>query len=252
VLAQREALAGKEARAATGGSIPHKHGSRLTAAKRGRLLEKYLAQAGLDGGASLTVSATLRDAFALDRGADIRSVQELLGHRSLTTPRFTPIDNESAQGQLRQGPPRRGQSKPRRRGKMTQANRGARHGPPTPCLTNTAARRLLAAVPLPSSAQETPAATEIRWAHELRHRHQGSAGAATCPCHRHRHGQIATGARSSTKAPFATENHRRHERTVHPAEVGRRKRKACWCSPSSHRSAIPRSCWPRRTNASST
>jgi integrase/recombinase XerC len=63
----------------------NKNGSRLTARSVGRLLEKYLAQAGLDTRAS---PHSLRHSFAthlLDRGADIRSVQELLGHRSLTT-----------------------------------------------------------------------------------------------------------------------------------------------------------------------
>lgn len=63
----------------------NKNGGRLTSRSVGRLLEKYLAQAGLD---PRTSPHTLRHSFAthlLDRGADIRSVQELLGHRSLST-----------------------------------------------------------------------------------------------------------------------------------------------------------------------
>ena len=63
----------------------NKNGSRLTSRSVGRLLEKYLALAGLD---PRTSPHTLRHSFAthlLDRGADIRSVQELLGHRSLGT-----------------------------------------------------------------------------------------------------------------------------------------------------------------------
>jgi integrase/recombinase XerC len=60
-------------------------GTRLTTRSVGRLLEKYLTQTGLD---PRTSPHTLRHSFAthlLDRGADIRSVQELLGHRSLGT-----------------------------------------------------------------------------------------------------------------------------------------------------------------------
>lgn len=63
----------------------NRFGKRLTTRSVGRLLEKYLRQTGLD---QRTTPHTLRHSFAthlLDRGADIRSVQELLGHKSLAT-----------------------------------------------------------------------------------------------------------------------------------------------------------------------
>jgi len=71
-----------------GGAAPvflNKFGRRLTTRSVARMLEKHLKQAGLD---TRTTPHTLRHSFAthlLDRGADIRSVQELLGHKSLVT-----------------------------------------------------------------------------------------------------------------------------------------------------------------------
>lgn len=62
-----------------------KNGTRLTTRSVGRLLNKYIAHAGLD---SRSTPHTLRHTFAthlLDAGADIRGVQELLGHSSLGT-----------------------------------------------------------------------------------------------------------------------------------------------------------------------
>ncbi len=73
----------------------NRFGTRLTTRSVARLLEEHLVKLGLDPAAS---PHTLRHSFAthlLDRGADLRSVQELLGHRSLSTTQiYTHVSQE--------------------------------------------------------------------------------------------------------------------------------------------------------------
>jgi integrase/recombinase XerC len=83
-LSQRTLAAGEpEGREAP--VFVNRFGNRLTTRSVGRMLEKYILQTDLN---TRTSPHTLRHSFAthlLDRGADIRSVQELLGHKSLVT-----------------------------------------------------------------------------------------------------------------------------------------------------------------------
>jgi integrase/recombinase XerC len=78
-------LASEEPKGREAPVFVNRFGNRLTTRSVARMLEKYITQTGLD---SRTTPHTLRHSFAthlLDRGADIRSVQELLGHKSLVT-----------------------------------------------------------------------------------------------------------------------------------------------------------------------
>lgn len=83
-LEARAAMLGDDRRH-PGALFLNKNRGRLSSRSVGRLLEKYRTLAGVATHAS---PHTIRHSFAthlLDAGADIRSVQELLGHRNLTT-----------------------------------------------------------------------------------------------------------------------------------------------------------------------
>jgi integrase/recombinase XerC len=110
-LAERATVAAKS----TTALFLNRFGRRLTTRSVARMLEKYLAQTGLD---PRTSPHTLRHTFAthlLDAGADIRSVQELLGHRSLgTTQVYTHVTTHRLHDAYRSAHPR-ARGKPRLR-----------------------------------------------------------------------------------------------------------------------------------------
>ncbi len=85
----------------------NKHGKRLSSRSVRRKLDKYLISAGLDPDIS---PHTLRHSFAthlLENGADLRSVQELLGHQSLSTTQiYTHLTTQRLQNAYNHAHPR--------------------------------------------------------------------------------------------------------------------------------------------------
>ena len=78
----------------------NKNGGRLSSRSVRRKVAKYLVEANLDPDIS---PHTIRHSFAthlLDNGADLRAVQELLGHQSLSS---TQVYTHLTSGRLRDG-----------------------------------------------------------------------------------------------------------------------------------------------------
>jgi len=84
----------------------NKHGKRMSTRSVRRKMDKYLIEAGLDPAIS---PHTLRHSFAthmLNNGADLRSVQELLGHQSISTTQiYTHITTSRMQEQYKNAHP---------------------------------------------------------------------------------------------------------------------------------------------------
>lgn len=107
-LAVRE-LHPKEAQGREAPTFTNRFGKRLTTRSVARMMEKYLRESDLD---RRTTPHTMRHSFAthlLDRGADIRSVQELLGHKSLvTTQIYTHLSTANLRAAYEKAHPRAG------------------------------------------------------------------------------------------------------------------------------------------------
>jgi len=106
----RFGVEGRETARGADGRMPlfiNKHGNRLSSRSVRRKLDKYLREVGLDPDIS---PHTLRHSFAthlLGNGADLRSVQELLGHQSLSTTQvYTHLTTERMRDVYDQAHPR--------------------------------------------------------------------------------------------------------------------------------------------------
>jgi integrase/recombinase XerC len=85
----------------------NKFGNRLTARSVARSLDKYVKMSGIN---RLTSPHTFRHSFAthlLDKGADLRSIQEMLGHSNLSTTQvYTHISTERLKSVYEKAHPR--------------------------------------------------------------------------------------------------------------------------------------------------
>ncbi len=85
----------------------NKYGNRLTARSVARSLDKYLKMSGIN---LLTSPHTFRHSFAthlLDKGADLRTVQEMLGHSNLSTTQvYTHVSTERIKSVYEKSHPR--------------------------------------------------------------------------------------------------------------------------------------------------
>lgn len=131
---QMRVAAGRMEQTPSGKVFLNKHGASLSTRSVRRKLDKYLGLAGLDPGIS---PHTLRHSFAthlLNNGADLRSVQELLGHQSLSTTQiYTHLTTKKVQESYNAAHPRAnvGTTIPHPMGTppvMTPPNYGAKAG----------------------------------------------------------------------------------------------------------------------------
>ena len=104
---ERRRLAGKTKLGPGTPLLVNKLGTRLTTRSVNRILKKYILKTGLRG---RITPHTLRHTFAthlLNRGADLRSVQELLGHEHLSTTQiYTHVTTERMKEVYKRAHPR--------------------------------------------------------------------------------------------------------------------------------------------------